>query len=145
MSSKAFFESIGDALVNFLPPSMRGFESYHTSANIKVWYGRQRQEHYEVQRIASRGVLEIGFHSEHSDRSRNEEVVERLATVERKWRRALGKEVEIGPFVGAQSGSWRRVSELWRAAHWDMDPPTAVEAAERLATYIKALEPLRNP
>lgn len=144
MSSRTFFETVGDALVNFLPPSMRRFESYHTSANVKVWYGSPRQEHYEVQRIASRGALEIGFHAEHSNRARNDEVVAKLVAAERKWRRVLGKDVEVGPFIGAQSGSWRRVSEVWRAAQWDADPATAVEAAERLAVYITTLEPLRK-
>jgi hypothetical protein len=123
---------------------MRRFESYHTSANIKVWYRAPRQEHYEVQRIPSRGALEIGFHSEHSKRERNDDVVAQLVATERKWRRVLGSDVEVGPFIGAQSGSWRRVSEVWGAAHWDADPATAVEAAERLALYIRTLEPLRT-
>lgn len=144
MSSRAFFEHIADAVTNFLPPSRRDFSKYHTSMNLKLWYGNVRQEHYEVQHISSRGMLEIGFHSEHSDRARNDDVVARLMAAERKWRRALGKEVEVGPFIGAQSGSWRRVSEVWRAAHWDRDPATAVEAAERLAEYIRALEPIRT-
>lgn len=143
MLSRAFFESVADALVNFLPPDRRDFSTYHTSSNLKLWYGPVKQEHYEVQHIRSRGVLEIGFHAEHSKRERNEDVVAQLVTAERKWRRVLG-EAEVGPFIGAQSGTWRRVSEVWRAAHWDEDPATAVEAAERLADYINALEPIRS-
>lgn len=144
MPSPAFFEDIADALVNFLPPNRRDFSKYRTTMNLKLWYGNVRQEHYEVQHIASRGVLEIGFHSEHPDRARNDDVVAQLLAAERKWRRVLGKEVEVGPFIGAQSGSWRRVSEVWRAAQWDRDAATAVEAAERLADYIRALEPIRT-
>ena len=141
MSSRAFFEAVGDALVNFLPPSMRDFSSYHTRANFKAWYGEARREHYEVQRIPRRRVLEIGFHSEHPRRERNDEVIERLVAAERAWRRALGRTVEVGPFLGAQSGSWRRISEVWGDTP---DPDAAVEAAERLALYIRTLEPLRT-
>lgn len=144
MPSRAFFENVADALVNFLPPSQRGFSHYCTSQNLKLWYGDERKEHYEVQHISSRGILEIGFHAEHSNRSRNEEVVAQLVASEKRWRRKLGGDVEVGPFIGAQSGSWRRVSEVWRAAHWDGDAPTAVEAAERLAEYIRTLEPIRT-
>ncbi len=144
MTGRAFFESVADALVNFLPPSRRDFSHYCTSANFKLWYGAERKEHYEVQHIASRGALEIGFHSEHSNRTRNDDVVAQLLAAEKKWRRTLGSDVEVGPFIGAQSGSWRRVSEVWRAAHWDSDEATAVDAAERLAIYIKTFEPIRT-
>ena len=144
MPSRAFFENVADALVNFLPPSRRNFSHYVTSRNLKLWYGSERKEHYEVQHIPSRGLLEIGFHSEHADRGRNDDAVAHLLAAEKRWRRTLGSDVEVGPFIGAQSGSWRRLSEVWRAAHWDADEPTAVDAAERLATYIKALEPLRT-
>ncbi len=102
-----------------------------------------KQEHYEAQYIPSRGALEIGFHSEHSKRGLNDDVVAQLVAFEKKWRRVLG-EAEVGPFIGAQSGTWRRVSEVWGPAHWDMEPPTAVEAAERLADYINTFEPLRS-
>ena len=144
MPDRAFFESVADALVNFLPPSLRTFSKYASSKNVKLWYGDVRQEHYEVQHIPSRAALEIGFHSEHADLARNDDVVAQLVAAEKRWRRALGSDVEVGPFIGAQSRSWRRVSEVWRAAHWDKDDATAVEAAERLAEYIHALEPIRS-
>ena len=143
MPTREFFEHIADALVNFLPPSRRDFSHYYTSSNLKLWYGTERKEHYEVQHIHSRGALEIGFHAEHSDKARNDDVVSQLVAAERKWRRKLGDDVEVGPFIGSQK-SWRRVSEVWRAAHWDRDDATAVEAAERLADYINAFEPIRS-
>lgn len=144
MHGRAFYESVADALTNFLPPSLRGFSRYYSSHNLKLWYGNARAEHYEVQHISSRGLLEIGFHSEHADPERNEQVVAKLVGAEKRWRRTLGKDVEVGGFIGGPSKSWRRVSEVWRAAHWDHDDATAVEAAERLADYIRALEPLRT-
>ncbi|HYZ93940.1 MAG TPA: hypothetical protein VFA34_16330 [Actinomycetota bacterium] len=141
MTGRAFFESVGDALVNFLPPSLRNFDSYHTSQNFKLWFGEPRQEHYEVQYISRRSVLEIGFHAEYRERSRNDEVIERFMVKERAWRKALGRTVEVGPFIGAQSGSWRRISELWENIG---DPDAAIEAAERLASYVRTFEPIRT-
>src|SRR5439155_11303392 len=98
----------------FLPPSLRRFGSYRTAHNIKLWYGDERREHYEVQHIR-RGkghVLEIGFHAEHASADDNDQVLDRLAKREKAWRKTLGDEVEVGPFIGEQS-SWRRVSETW--------------------------------
>jgi hypothetical protein len=84
--------------------------------------------------------LEIGFHAEYKDAEANEGVVERIASEERRWRKSLGKDPEVGRFIGYQTRSWRRISEVWPS---DDDPEIAVEAAERLAAYIRALEPIR--
>ena len=140
--SRAFFEQVIEALVGFLPPDRRGFSSRVTGRNAKVWFEEAR-EHYEVQVLRCDGahVLEIGFHAEHPDTARSEEVLARLVSAERHWRRSLGREVEIGSFLG-RAGSWRRASETWDAADLS-DPGAAVEAADRLAAYIAAFEPLR--
>jgi hypothetical protein len=55
----------------------------------------------------------------------------------------LGKKPEAGGFIGVQTETWRRLSEVWED-RVDDGPETAVDAAERLATYIKTLEPLRK-
>jgi hypothetical protein len=86
-------------------------------------------------------ALEIGFHAEHKDKNANDEALNKLAAAEKRWRRELGKDAEVGPFIGYQSGTWRRLSEVWDATD---DPEIAIDAAERLATYIRTLEPLRN-
>jgi hypothetical protein len=65
----------------------------------------------------------------------------KLTAVEKKWRRELGNDAEVGAFIGYQSGSWRRLSEVWDVTD---DPEIAIDAAERLATYIRTLEPLRS-
>jgi hypothetical protein len=143
VSGKAFYDDVADALAAFLPPKLRDFGSYRSSYNIKVWYGDETREHYEAQYMKHNRkiVLEIGFHTEHKDRSRNDEVLERLVSEEKKWRKDLGRAPEAGPFIGPQSGSWRRISELWEG---QIGGDAAVDAAERLATYIRILEPLRN-
>jgi hypothetical protein len=142
MRGRAFYDDVYDAFTGFLPPQLRDFKSYRTSHNIKVWYGAGG-EHYEVQSIRRRTgyELEIGFHSEHRDAAQNEEVIDSLAAQEKKWRKALGSEPEAGRFLGSQTRTWRRLSEVWPATD---DPDVAVDAAHRLAAYICALEPLRT-
>jgi hypothetical protein len=142
---RAFFEQVIEALVGFLPPERRGFSSRVTGRNAKVWFGTEAREHYEVQVLRRDGarVLEIGFHVEHPDTARSENVLAPLVSAERRWRRSLGREVEIGSFLGLRAGSWRRASEIWDAPDLS-DPGAAVEAADRLAAYIAAFEPLRT-
>ena len=137
--SRAFFETVDDALHGFLPPSLRDFDSHRTSMNLKVWYEEGR-EHYEVQ-LMSGPALEVGFHAEHKDPGRNEDVLARLVDGEKRWRKALGRPPQTGAFLGRQT-SWRRVSEVWDGDGLTDD--AAVEAAERLGAYIEALEPIRR-
>jgi hypothetical protein len=139
--SRAFFETVDDALHGFLPPALRDFDSHRTGMNLKVWYEEAR-EHYEVQ-LVSGPALEVGFHAEHKEAARNEDVLERLVGGQREktWRKALGREPQTGPFLGRQK-NWRRISEVWDGDGLTED--AAVESAERLAGYIEALEPLRR-
>jgi hypothetical protein len=137
--SRAFFETVDDALHGFLPPAFRAFESHRSSMNLKVWYEEGR-EHYEVQ-LVSGPALEVGFHAEHKDGARNDDVLARLVDGEKRWRKSLGKAPITGAFLGRQK-NWRRVSEVWDGDGLTDD--AAVEAAERLGAYIEALEPLRR-
>lgn len=138
--SKEFFEHIVDALMGFLPPERTDFAWRAGSRNLKVWFGAEAREHYEVQVVGS--ALEIGFHSEHSDARRNEAALAVLLEHERSWRRRLRGDVEAGRYVGRRGSPWRRISECWRGDGL-LEPETAVEAAHRLATYIEAFEPIR--
>jgi hypothetical protein len=137
--SREFFDKVDKALRGFLAPALREFSARRTSANLKVWYGDEDREHYEVQLM--RGPkLEVGFHAEHKEATRNDEALGRLLDQEKTWRKTLGPEPEAGPFLGRQS-PWRRVSEVWDLPNLADD--ASIEAAERLADYITALEPLR--
>jgi hypothetical protein len=138
--SREFFDECADALIGFLPPELSAFSHRATSRNLKVWYGNESREHYEIQ--VAGGRLEIGFHTEHPNPDRNDAVLDGLLADERAWRRALGRDVEAGAYLGRQSATWRRVSEVWDEDA--DDPAAAIEAADRLAAYITAIEPVRR-
>lgn len=155
--SRASFDELADALRGFLPPRLRAFEARTSARNLKVWFGEDAHEHYEAQVISAAALraggvraggvrgggpaLEVGFHAEHLDPARNAEVLARITALERSWRRRL-RDAEAGPFVGRARG-WARVSELWFDCDLG-DDGTLIEAAERLAAYIEAFEPLRR-
>jgi len=119
--------------------------------NIKVWKGGSPDVcprfHFEAQVLTARHVpgartlgLEIGFHAEARDEADNAAVLAALVAGERTWRRALGSEPVAGAFLGRAS-RWRRISETW--ADPDLSgPDVVVEIADRLATYVAALDPL---
>jgi hypothetical protein len=138
--TRGFFEQVSDAVNGFLPPRLRRFSFAVGSRNLKVWYGDDPHEHYEAQTLSSgRSVrLEIGFHAEHPDVQRNEQALARLLARERTWRRTLGALPEAGPFLGRQP-AWRRLSEVWEGPGLETEE-AAIEAAERLARYIRAFE-----
>lgn len=153
MHGGAFFEQVVDAMAGFLPPDRRRFDHHRTGHNVKVWFGDERREHYEAQVVSPRTLrasklpatgpaLEIGFHAEHPDAERNARALDRLLARATDWRATLGAEPTGGAFVGDRSG-WTRLSEFWLDS-WAMEPEAAVEAGERLAAYITALEPIRT-
>jgi hypothetical protein len=146
--SKAFFGDVADALRGFLPREFRSFDHAIGSRNCKVWFASWH-EHYEVQMVPAgvlrasgftgmSSALEIGFHAEHPRPQHNDEA---LALVRAK-KRALGKDSVPGPFLGRReiADRWRRMSELWEGTF--SDDGAAIEAAERMAAYINALEPV---
>lgn len=150
--SEAFFHDATDALTGFLPDDLGSFQHRVHSRGLKVWFGAEHREHYEIQEVGmisrdGRDVLErgleIGFHAEHRDPDRNAAVLDVLLAAEKSWRRVLGQDAEAGFFVNDRDRVWRRVSEFWTGPEID-EPDTAIEAADRLARYIAALEPLRN-
>jgi hypothetical protein len=150
--SRTFFTDVAEALPGFLPRPLRSPTIRAGAGGLKVWYGSWH-EHFECQRI-SRAVLraagvdattalEVGFHAEHPRVEDNEVVVALIGAEEKAWRRALGREPELGPFVGRreQRDRWRRLTELWTDGDLDGEA-AAFEAAERLGGYIRAIAPV---
>ena len=138
-SGKEFFADVADAVRGFLPRELGECSVAISGRNVKLWFD-DAKEHYEAQR--TRRGFEVGFHSEHGEQDRNEVVLSRLQAGERAWRKALGKQPQAGPFLGSD-GPWRRISEFWDEVDLEF-PDAAVEVADRLGSYIEALEPLRR-
>ena len=120
-----------------------------TRRGVKIWFdsAKPSKEHFEAQMLPRRYVdgrdgttIEIGFHAEHRDPDLNVAVIERLLKSEKKWRRVVGEEAEVGVFFGADG--WRRVSEVWIEPDLD-DPDLVFELAARLVDYLTAIEPAR--
>jgi len=142
-----FFEEVLDALTGSVAGEFgRLFSSVHRGG-LKVWFDEPHREHYETQLM--RGdhglVLEVGFHCEHPKVGLNVDALAPLAAAESGWREALGDEPVMGEFLGRST--WRRISECWEAPPLDDTDDlidAAIEVAERLGDYIRALEPLRR-
>lgn len=143
---------MADALRSLVPADLGPLRLRARRYGVKVWFGTvaPTREHYEAQVIGAAHVvgaatlgLEIGFHAEHPRVEDNDAVLARLQAEEARWRRVLGHEAQVGPFLG-RPDDWRRISETWADPDLD-DPELAVELATRLTDYITALEPLRRP
>jgi hypothetical protein len=148
------FEEVGEVVRGLVPRDFGELRCRARRYGIKVWVGgpaaldRAPREHYEAQVLSPRAVegarvlvLEIGFHAEHPDLALNEAAVSALVAVEKKWRRVVGAEAEVGPFLG-KADLWRRISETWVDPNLS-EPDLAWEVGARLTDYICALEPLR--
>lgn len=143
------FEQVGEAVHSMAPPELGELKMRAHRRGLKVWFdtAKPSKEHFEAQVLPRRYVdgrdgmtIEIGFHAEHRDPAMNTDVIARLTKAEKKWRRQLGSEAEIGVFFGA--ASWRRISEVWIEPDLD-DPDLAFEMAARLVDYLTAIEPAR--
>lgn len=148
----ALFDEVGE-VVRTLTSAIGPLHHRAHTYGVKVWFGDgpAPREHYEAQVVGPRAepaakvlAVEIGFHAEHTDAKVNDEVLARLVADERRWRKDLGPEAVVGPFLGPAAGRWRRISETWL----DPDlraPGTSLAIGCRLADYVLALEALVRP
>lgn len=144
------FEQVADALRALVPAELGELRTHERRWGLKAWFDADEcpREHYEAQVISPKHVadasvlaIEVGFHAEHPKEPDNEAALVPIEAGEAAWRDALGPDAVSGPFLG-RSG-WLRVSETW--ADPDLsDPEICFEIADRLATYIEAIEPLRD-
>jgi hypothetical protein len=140
----AFLEEAEWAFAGFLPYGPQP-PTRRTWSSVQVLPAEPFEEHYELQlmRGPTGGLrIEVGFHAEHRSADMNDAVLARLLGREKAWRTALGQAPEAGPFLG-RPRPWRRLSETWDDT-LGFDSGVAIEAAERLAAYVKALEPIRT-
>ena len=144
-SSSEFFEQVRDGLVTALDGRFADVGGYAHGFGLKLTFGdgERTKEHYEAQLVRGRRdgaiELEIGFHSEYPKAQRNDEVLRRLVAHERKWRKILGNDPVVGPFLG--NDRWRRISETWEQYDFrDLELP--FEVTDRLVQYVEVFEPL---
>ena len=147
----SLFDDAADAVRGMLPGELGVPQIRAHRYGMKVWFNgvKPTKEHYEAQVVGAKDVpgartlaLEVGFHSEHPKIAENDAVIARLVAHEKQWRKEIGKEAEVAPFLG-RAENWRRISETW------LDPDLgeeglAFEIASRLVDYITALEPILN-
>jgi hypothetical protein len=145
------FDEVAEATRSMTPAELGELHVRSHRYGVKAWFGSPTpdKEHYEAQVVGAKYVadatvlaLEIGFHAEHPKPADNDAVIERLLASEKKWRRSLGDDVVVGPFLG-RADTWRRASETWADPDLD-DEEIVLELAMRLVDYITALEPPRR-
>lgn len=134
-SARAFLKQVADELPNHLPPKLRDFSSEQWGRYYKVWYGGDKNIHFEVQFIAG-GRLEIGLHLE-SDPGTNERIGAVLEGKATALRRVLGEEARFG----SHGNGWRSVAERWSGGDLRAEE-AATEAAARLAEYVVTVAPM---
>jgi hypothetical protein len=143
------FDLVGEGVRTLVPEKLGEVRFRAHRYGVKVWLGTAEppREHYEAQVVGPRDVpsaktlaVDVGFHSEHPKPDLNAAVLDHLRAKQATWRKALGDEAELGPFLGRRT-DWGRVSETW------LDPDLSeedlsFELAARLTDYITALEPV---
>lgn len=101
----------------------------------QIWTGN-RDLHYEVWRRSSLGVVEIGLHFE-ADLLTNARLLGAFRAREAEIRRKLGR----APIFEEWDKGWARIYEAHPLTGDDEDA-LARRCAERLAAYVRALEPI---
>ena len=145
------FDEVGEALRGMAPADLGAFHQRAHTYGVKVWFGPATppREHYEAQVVGADAdkratvlAIEVGFHTEYPKEADNEAVITYLLANEKRWRREVGKEAEVGDFLG-RADKWRRISETWPDPDLG-DGGLVIELATRLTDYITGLEPVRR-
>lgn len=146
----SLFEQVSDLVQAMTPDELGEISIRAHRRGIKLWFNEDKppKEHYEAQLLPRRYIdgtdgyaIEIGFHSEHADPAKNQTAIEHLVAKEKRWRKLVGPEAEIGVFYGADN--WRRISETWLDEDLE-EPELPFEIASRVVDYVSAIEPVRN-
>ena len=129
------------------PPELGELRYRSHRYGIKVWFDTAAapREHYEAQVIGAKEVkqakvlaLEVGFHAEYPKARENDAVIEHRLVNEKRWRKRVGPDAEVGGFLG-RADVWRRVSETW--ADPNLSEP---DLGEELAAACSTTSPRSN-
>jgi hypothetical protein len=143
------FDEAADALRGMAPTELGELRCRSHRYGVKVWFDTENapREHYEAQVVGKREVkkakvlaVEVGFHAEYPKPAQNQAVIDHLVAHEKRWRKQVGRDAEVGGFLG-RADTWRRVSETWLDPDLS-EPELGEEVAARLLDYITALEPV---
>jgi hypothetical protein len=129
-----FYAEVADQLPALLPTDLRDYETARMGGVFKIFYDDRRQ-HFELW-FRDKG-LEVALHLEGSEED-DEPVLRMLEAKLPAIRKRLGGEVKLEPF----GKGWTHLYELWPGA--SREPELAREAAERLAEFVRLLEPMRR-
>lgn len=144
------FDQVADALRALVPGELGDLRTQPRRWGLKAWFDADEcpREHYEAQVIAAGHApgaevlaLEVGFHAEHPKAPDNDAALEPILAATGTWSEELGPDAVAGAFLGR--AGWQRVSETWSDPDLS-DPELCFEIADRLATYVTALEPVRS-
>jgi hypothetical protein len=147
----SLFDEVGEALRGMAPPELGEFHHRAHTYGVKVWFGPATppREHYEAQVVGADAdkrakllAIEVGFHAEYPKAADNDAVIAFLLANEKRWRKTVGPEAEVGDFLG-RADKWRRVSETWPDPDLG-DGGLVIELAARLTDYVSGLEPVRR-
>jgi hypothetical protein len=128
-----FYAEVADELPTMLPTDLRDYQTQRMGGVFKVFYDDRRQ-HFEL--WFRDGGLEVAFHLEGGED--DEPVVRTLERRLNAIRKQLGGDIRLEPF----GRDWVHLYEQWRGA--SRQPELASEAAERLAEFIRTIEPIRR-
>jgi hypothetical protein len=129
-----FYADVAEELPALLPRDLRDYETQRMGRVFKVYYDAPKQ-HFEL--WFRDGGLEVALHLEGNP----DDDAPVLRTLESKLasiRKRLGGDILLEPF----GRDWFHLFEHWPGA--SRQPDLASEAAERLAEFIRLLEPMRR-
>lgn len=133
-SGTEFLRRVPDAVRGLLPSELRRFSSGVRWSISQIWFGNAAL-HYEVWLRERQNTLEVGLHFE-ADPLTNARLLAAFQARDREIHRVLGSGVR----VEAWDRGWARVWEPLALGRVDADLLAVV--ASRLASYVRALEPI---
>lgn len=133
-----FMSGLKKLITAELPDHLHDFKFGETKWLFQIYYGRERRIHYEVTRnYAQQGrMLEIGLHFESQNKDENQLLLAQFQRYIWEIRAELGEQVVAEKW----DRGWTKIYEAYPS-----DALTAEIqqfAAERLAAFIKTIQPL---
>lgn len=135
MRVQEFLRDVTDHVRAALPPGLREFEVIGPMASLVKYHYGDRRVHFEVWVESKRGIVEVGLHFE-SDADRNAQYLAALSRCFEEIAAALGPDVEPEQWTE----SWTRVHTTLPLQA--LEEPFALEVAERMAAFIRTLQPM---